>query len=315
MNWEDYLFPSGTFKVNFIGTDKTIRNSQFGAVRVKDAIVDRFRSQFNQRPSVAKDRPDLLINARLAKGELHISLDLSGDSLHRRGYRSHQGEAPLKENLAAALLYRCQWPDIAAQGGTLIDPLCGAGTLLIEGAMMAADIAPGIARDTFGFTRWRNFQPDVWATLRTEAKQRCDSGTDRLRRLIEQGMAFFGYDQHPGALRAAEDNIEAAGLQEFIRVYRKSVASLKCPTHRRINLGLIDDRGYVQIVGRGKDLIISGGYNIYPKEVELALDEQPGVLASTVGEVALSCSLVDKIDCLLFDGIVLIILIPQRVWI
>ena len=118
LNWQDYLFPSGTFKVNFIGTDKTIRNSQFGAVRVKDAIVDRFRSQFSQRPSVAKDRPDLLINARLAKGELHISLDLSGDSLHRRGYRSHQGEAPLKENLAAALLYRCQWPDIAAQGGT-----------------------------------------------------------------------------------------------------------------------------------------------------------------------------------------------------
>ena len=189
--------------------------------------------------SVAKDRPDLLINARLAKGELHISLDLAGDSLHRRGYRSHQGEAPLKENLAAALLYRCQWPDIAAQGGALIDPLCGAGTLLIEGAMMAADIAPGIARDTFGFTRWRNFQPDVWATLRAEAEQRRDSGTDRLRRLIEQGMAFFGYDQHPGALRAAEENIEAAGLDEFIRVYHKSVASFKRPTHKIINPGLV----------------------------------------------------------------------------
>ena len=239
LNWQDYLLPYGTFKVDFIGTDQTIRNSQFGAVRVKDAVVDRFRTHFNQRPSIAKDQPDLLINTRLAKGKLHVSLDLAGDSLHRRGYRFNQGEAPLKENLAVALLYRCQWPDIAAQGGTLIDPLCGAGTLLIEGAMMAADIAPGIARDTFGFTRWRNFQADTWATLRAEAEQRRDSGIDRLRQLIERGMAFVGYDQHPGALCAADDNIEAAGLQEFIRVYRKPVASLKCPTHRRINPGLV----------------------------------------------------------------------------
>ena len=239
LSWEEYLLPTGTLKVAFIGTNAIIRNSQFGAVRVKDAVVDYFRTRFNQRPSVAKDQPDVLINARLAKDKVHISLDLAGDSLHRRGYRSFQGEAPLKENLAAALLYRCQWPHIAARGGALIDPLCGAGTLLIEGTMMAADIAPGISGRTFGFTRWQNFQADAWATLQTEAEQRRIAGIDKLRQLIGQGMGFFGYDQQPSALRAAENNIEAAGLDEFIQVYRKPVASFKCPTHRPITTGLV----------------------------------------------------------------------------
>ena len=239
LNWEEYLLPTGTFRVDFIGTDKTIRNSQFGAVRVKDAVVDRFRARFNQRPSVAKEQPDLLINVRLARGKLHVGLDLAGDSLHRRGYRSHQGEAPLKENLAAALLYRCQWPEISARNGALIDPLCGAATLLIEGAMMAADIAPGIGKYAFGFTRWRNFKDYIWKELKAEAEQRCTAGIDKLRQSISRGMGFFGYDQQPNALQAAENNIEAAGLEEFIRVYRKPVASFKCPTHRPVNPGLV----------------------------------------------------------------------------
>lgn len=243
LRWEDYLPPTGTLKVDFIGTNSRIRHSQFGALRVKDAVVDRFRSRFHRRPSVAKERPDLLIHARLAKAEpkdkLHISLDLAGDSLHRRGYRRRQGAAPLKENLAAALLLRCQWPSIAARGGACIDPLCGAATLLIEAAMIAADIAPGSGRRDFGFTRWRHYQSDCWANLQAEAQRRRVAGIERLRQWMTRGMIFVGYDQQASVLGAAEDNIEAAGLEEFIRVYRKSAASLKCPSHRPVTSGLI----------------------------------------------------------------------------
>src|SRR5690625_2604651 len=114
------------------------------------------------RPSVSKSNPELRINARLSKNKAVISLDLSGESLHRRGYRLKQGGAPLKENLAAGILLRAGWPALAQQGAALLDPMCGSGTLLIEAAYMAADIAPGLGRANFGFERWLNHRNDVW---------------------------------------------------------------------------------------------------------------------------------------------------------
>lgn len=155
--WEDHLSPSTTFAVDFTGTNSAIQNTQFGAMRVKDAIVDRLRDKTGQRPNINRHQPDIRINARLAKNKVHISLDLSGESLHRRGYRQAQGAAPLKENLAAALLIRAGWPAIAQQGGQLIDPCCGSGTFLIEAALMAGNIAPGLFREHFGFEAWLAF--------------------------------------------------------------------------------------------------------------------------------------------------------------
>ena len=254
LNWAEHLALDGTFKVDFLGTDKAIRNTQFGAVRVKDAIVDHFKDRHGQRPSVDKNNPDLIINARLSKGRVHISLDLSGRSLHRRGYRYQQGEAPLKENLACAILLRAQWPHIAAEGGYLIDPMCGSATLLIEGLMMAADIAPGLLRKDYdwGFTRWQQFDESCWQQLVSAAVARKDAGLQQCR---ERGLECRGYDRDWRVLRAAEENIERAGLEEWIRVLCKPIESFSKPTHKPMATGLvISNPPYGERLGEEKEL-------------------------------------------------------------
>src|SRR5665811_49865 len=162
VDWDAHLGVDGTLAVDFSGTSDTIRDTRYGAVRMKDAVVDQFRARHgDRRPSVDTRAPDLRINGHLVRGRVTVSLDLSGDSLHRRGYRTDrvQVEAPLKENLAAAVLLFAAWPQEAAGGGSFLDPLCGSGTLTIEAAFMAADIAPGLLRaeglNGFAFLRWR----------------------------------------------------------------------------------------------------------------------------------------------------------------
>ncbi len=242
VDWETHLAPSGSFKIDFIGTNDVIRNSQFGAVRIKDGIVDRFRERVNERPSISKDHPDLIFNARLAKNKagkdsVHISIDLAGQSLHRRGYRTRQGAAPLKENLAAAILLRAQWPVIAKQPNTaLIDPMCGSATFLIEGTMMAADIAPGLLRKQWGFTEWLLFNENDWQPLVEEANERKAAGLNTLQ---DNGFECRGYDQDWQVLQAAESNIALSGLYDFIRVSQQSVEECKKPTHTPIETGLI----------------------------------------------------------------------------
>ncbi|MGB3609772.1 MAG: bifunctional 23S rRNA (guanine(2069)-N(7))-methyltransferase RlmK/23S rRNA (guanine(2445)-N(2))-methyltransferase RlmL [Cellvibrio sp.] len=231
--WQEHLNPRGSLLVDFTGTNDAIRNTQFGAVKVKDAIVDCLRDFSGERPSVAKRDPDLRVNARLAKDKLVISIDLSGESLHRRGYRVKQGNAPLKENLAAGILLRAGWPAVAAEGGALLDPMCGSGTLLIEAALMAADIAPGLGRASFGFERWLNHRNDIWLSLREEAFARRAAGL--ARKLPE----IRGYDADLKVIRAAEENIVSAELDHWLRVNRKELAEFKKPTHAPMDYGLI----------------------------------------------------------------------------
>lgn len=231
--WHDHLSPSGTLLVDFIGSNDAIRNTQFGAVKIKDAIVDCLRDFSGERPSIAKRDPDLRVNARLSRDKVVISLDLSGDSLHRRGYRIKQGSAPMKENLAAGILLRAGWPAIAAEGGALLDPMCGSGTLLIEAAMMAADIAPGLGRASFGFERWLNHRNDIWLTVREEAHERRRIG------LAKDLPEIRGYDADIKVIRAAEENIVSAELDNWLRVTRKELAEFKKPTHTHIESGLV----------------------------------------------------------------------------
>ena len=231
--WQDHLNPGGSLLVDFTGTNDAIRNTQFGAVKVKDAIVDCLRDFSGERPSVAKRDPDLRVNARLAKDKLVISIDLSGESLHRRGYRIKQGNAPLKENLAAGILLRAGWPAVAAEGGALLDPMCGSGTLLIEAAMMAADIAPGLGRASFGFERWLNHRNDIWLSLREEAFDRRRDG------LAKNLPEIRGYDADLKVIRAAEENIVSAELDHWLRVSRKELAEFKKPTHAPMDYGLV----------------------------------------------------------------------------
>ncbi|MBT4145977.1 MAG: 23S rRNA (guanine(2445)-N(2))/(guanine(2069)-N(7))-methyltransferase, partial [Gammaproteobacteria bacterium] len=143
VNWFEHMGPDDSFAVSFNAKgSKAINNTHFGAIKVKDAVVDQMRKKFNKRPDINITQPNIRINVYLNNEQATLSLDLSGESLHRRGYRDINITAPIKENLAAAILYRSQWPDIAAQGGSLIDPMCGSGTLLLEAAMIAGDYAP-----------------------------------------------------------------------------------------------------------------------------------------------------------------------------
>ncbi|MHB8622210.1 MAG: bifunctional 23S rRNA (guanine(2069)-N(7))-methyltransferase RlmK/23S rRNA (guanine(2445)-N(2))-methyltransferase RlmL [Sulfuricaulis sp.] len=215
--WKEHLAAEGTLAVDFTTTQSAITHSHYGALKVKDAIVDQLRDEFGTRPSVDTAQPDVRVNVYLHRDEATVSLDLSGESLHRRGYRAQTVAAPLKENLAAALLTRANWPTIANNGGELVDLMCGSGTLLIEGAMIAGDIAPGLARNHFGFLRWKKHDDALWSELLEQAHQRREAGITRL-------PLIHGYDHDPRAVQAARDNIKRARLGNLIAVEQRELA-------------------------------------------------------------------------------------------
>ncbi|UHQ24666.1 bifunctional 23S rRNA (guanine(2069)-N(7))-methyltransferase RlmK/23S rRNA (guanine(2445)-N(2))-methyltransferase RlmL [Lysobacter sp. 5GHs7-4] len=212
IDWPQHLDATHTLAVDAHVSGTAITHARYAAQRVKDAVVDVMRARTGARPDVDVDAPDLRLNLVIRKNRAIVSIDLGGGSLHRRGWRLKQGEAPLKENLATAVLMRGGWPRIYAQGGALIDPMCGSGTLLIEGALMAADVAPGLLRhDGVTPTRWRGFDRAAWQALCDEARAREDAGRAALR------PVFQGSDLDPHAIRAARDNEVMAGLAGVIR--------------------------------------------------------------------------------------------------
>ena len=223
IDWSEHLSTASTLVVDASVSGSKITHSHYAALKVKDAVVDQFRDRTGDRPSVDAERPDLRINLYLLRDTATLSLDLSGDSLHRRGYRDEGVLAPLKENLAAAILIRAGWPEIAARGGALVDPMCGSGTLLLEGAYMAGDIAPGLLRPHYGFLRWRGHDAALWQRLIDEAQGRRAAGLARIPTIV-------GYDADHKAIRAAWANIEQAGLREHIHVERREVAALVAPS-------------------------------------------------------------------------------------
>jgi 23S rRNA (guanine2445-N2)-methyltransferase / 23S rRNA (guanine2069-N7)-methyltransferase len=214
--WEKHLHPDGTLAVTVNSANSEISHTMFAAQKVKDAIVDQFRAKFNRRPDVAREKPDLHINVYINRNEATVSLDLSGESLHRRGYRLNTGAAPLKENLAAAILIRAKWPAIAKAGGALFDPMCGSGTLLVEAAMMAADIAPGLNRQHFGFLGWEQHKPATWEKYLNTAKSRAEKGMALLPEIT-------GYDIDASAVAIAFENIERSGLSGKIHVEKREL--------------------------------------------------------------------------------------------
>lgn len=223
IDWATHLDVDATFAVDAVGSTRGIVNTQFAALRVKDAIVDQFRETTGQRPDVATERPALRVNLVLRRGKAILGIDLSGTPLHQRGYRLGRGIAPLKENLAAAMLLRAGWPAIHAAGGGLVDPLCGSGTLLIEAALMAADVAPGLRRDYFGFLGWRGHDAPLWRTLHDAAQARATAGLQALK------PVFVGFDQDPAVLNEARHNAQFAQLSGFIHFGRQSLEHLHRP--------------------------------------------------------------------------------------
>lgn len=221
VDWHDHLAADGSLAVEFSGHGAGIDNTHFGALKVKDAVVDRLRTSTGQRPSVDKQNPDVRLHLRLEKGEAILSLDLAGHSLHQRGYRLQQGAAPLKENLASAILIRAGWPRIAAEGGALADPMCGVGTFLVEAAMMAADVAPNLKRERWGFSNWLGHVPAIWRKLHDEAQARADAG------LARPPLWIRGYEADPRLIQPARNNIERAGLGAWVKIYQGELATFE----------------------------------------------------------------------------------------
>lgn len=217
--WTEMFAPGATFAVHFSGLNDTIRNSQYGALKVKDAIVDAFTRKNLPRPDVSREEPDLRINVWLSGDVASIALDLSGEGLHQRGYRERAGVAPMKENLAAAVVMRSGW-----QPGTpLLDPMCGSGTLLIEAAMLATDRAPGLRRTRWGFTGWTGHDEALWKSVVTEAQLRARRGAS------DYQSQFFGSDSDARVLETARTNARRAGIAELCRFEVRDVTQLVNP--------------------------------------------------------------------------------------
>ena len=214
--WENVLKEDATFIVRAAVAKGVSTHTRFASLRLKDGIVDRFRDRTGARPSVDSESPDVTLHVFIEAERISVSLDFSGDSLHKRGYRVAQTGAPLKENLAAAMLMLAGWPERG--NGRLFDPLCGSGTVLIEAGLMWADAAPGLARIRFGFDGWAGHQPDLWRTLRDEAVAR------RLAGLAKPAPELLGFDIDADALDATQRNAQSAGIASWLELAQLSIA-------------------------------------------------------------------------------------------
>ncbi len=211
LEWHRLFTLNTTFAVDANVSKSRLRNANYAALKVKDAIADSFRKNSGARPSVDPEQPAIRFHLHTEKHTAVLYLDLSGESLHKRGYRLSGTRAPLRETSAAGMLIKAEWAKIAARGGCFIDPMCGSGTLPIEAAMIAADIAPGLYRQRFGFEHWSGHDAHAWASLRAEAANRRSEGLQHIPRLCAS-------DKSQKAIDAASENISRAGFSDFIQL-------------------------------------------------------------------------------------------------
>ncbi|HHO48885.1 MAG TPA: bifunctional 23S rRNA (guanine(2069)-N(7))-methyltransferase RlmK/23S rRNA (guanine(2445)-N(2))-methyltransferase RlmL [Desulfobacteraceae bacterium] len=226
IDWDEHLSCNTPFAVFGTVTDSPISHSKYAALRIKDAIADQFRSRSGRRPSVDTTRPGMRISLHLQGSRATLAVDLSGDSLHRRGYRRAAVEAPLKETLAAAIVSLSGLRHSFPPDRVVLDPMCGGGTLLIEAAMILGDCAPGLERKSFGFQFWNRHDERLWEKLVSEAVRREEEGHQR------PWPRIIGYDADPHAVTAARENIAAAGLDDKITVGQRQLAALDRPADK-----------------------------------------------------------------------------------
>jgi 23S rRNA (guanine2445-N2)-methyltransferase / 23S rRNA (guanine2069-N7)-methyltransferase len=228
IDWREHLAPGATLACDCSGGNESIRHTIYGAQLLKDAVCDTLRDATGERPNIKPERPDVLLHLHVERSTALLSVDFSGESLHRRGYRTEGGRAPLKENVAAAVLLRAGWPGIESQGGVLVDPMCGSGTFLAEAALIAADAAPALERDYFGFSGWRGHDAALWEKLRGEARSRRAARVPR--------RCIFGSDLDADAVRMAIANGERAGIAEWLHVEKRALGDIAVP---RAEVGLV----------------------------------------------------------------------------
>lgn len=215
IDWQEYLGLKNTFSIDGITSYSNITHSKYLALKTKDAIVDQFRNKFGKRPNVNKENPDVAINVRIFKNEATISLDSSGESLHKRGYRVATGPAPMNEVLAAGLILISGWNG----NSNFIDPMCGSGTIPIEAALFARNIPAGYYRDDYSFKKWNDYDPELWAQVVNEAKE-------NIRNIDFQ---IIGSDWSGRILQTAKENVISAGLEETITLRTNFIADTDPP--------------------------------------------------------------------------------------
>jgi putative N6-adenine-specific DNA methylase len=220
VDWSKYLTEHDTLALDSAVSSPIFKNSQYVFLKAKDAIVDQFRNKTGVRPNVDLDNPTVRINVYIQNDEVTLSLDSSGSSLHKRGYRNEVNEAPLNEALAAGLILMSGWD----KQSNFIDPMCGSGTILIEAAMIAYNIAPNINRKRFGFMNWNNFDKALWDKITNESK----------KSISKFNYSITGSDISPEATRIARNNIKSAGLQDKIKVDRKDFIKMIPPEGKAI---------------------------------------------------------------------------------
>jgi putative N6-adenine-specific DNA methylase len=237
-DWCDILPPEKTLAVDATGKNRHLNHTHFTALQVKNAIVDQQRQHWGKRSNVDVQKPDVRINVHIRKDRCTVSLDSSGRSLHRRGYRPAVGAAPLKESLAAALVQLSEWPGDVP----LLDPLCGSGTLPLEAALSALKIAPGLFQDEFGFQRWTNFDSEVWQQVRQEA--------EAARKEALPAMVW-GCDRDPNVLHQARVNARRCGIADQIRFFQQDLEQLEAPADSGF---ILCNPPYGERLGKGEDL-------------------------------------------------------------
>ena len=221
MDWRQHIGPEATLACEFTATQSPLHHSQFAMLRTKDAIVDQLRESRGARPNIDTDDADVRVHVHAQRRRITVSLNLAGESLHQRGYRMRGGIAPLKENLAAGILLRTGWPEMARAGAAFVDPMCGSGTFVIEASLIARDIAPGLLRTRFGFEGWSQHDSELWRRVKADAvARRAESAAHGPIR---------GSDQDARSVRSALENIERAGLTRVVHVERRELDRVERP--------------------------------------------------------------------------------------
>jgi len=233
IRWSDHLTPDQTLAVEFVSVESQITHTHYGALKVKDAICDQMRSVFGARPSVSRERPDLAVYVYVFEDWATVSLDLSGEALHRRGYREDGAPAPLKETLAAALLLRAGWDRFGPQGAAFLDPMCGSGTLVHEAVSIAIGAAPGVHRDYFGFLGWKQHDRAMWQRLKQEAKSLIlpeAMGGGSVQTNPFRAARFIGSDRNSRVIESSRLNQSNTVWSRWSAVKFDCQPLINCPT-------------------------------------------------------------------------------------
>jgi putative N6-adenine-specific DNA methylase len=246
ISWNDLLDKNGTLAVDATVKSRFFSHSQYASQKVKDAVVDQFRDRYGVRPSVDLDNPDLRINIHIAEKKLTVSLDSSGESLHKRGYRISMGIAPVSEVLAAGMIILSGWNEKLP----FIDLMCGSGTLPIEAAMIANKIPAGYFRKRFGFERWTDFRKDLFKKIQEDYTP-----------VYNPDVIFFGFDIAPEAIQSSRKNATCARLTDYIKFVVSDISNIKKPA----------DKGFIIINPPYGERLIQDDLNVLYKKIGDAL--------------------------------------------